>query len=53
MWVVGLLLCLFSLSFSLSLEELLKSAEEKNASLLSKRYAIESAKLQLRADKGL
>ncbi|MCS6956919.1 MAG: TolC family protein [Aquificaceae bacterium] len=48
-----LLLMWLGFSFSLSLEELLQSALQENPKLLAKRYAIESARLNLKADRQL
>ncbi|MEN3027793.1 MAG: TolC family protein [Aquificaceae bacterium] len=50
--IFGLLLSL-SLSFSLGLEELLRSAEEKNPRLLAQRHRLQSARLNLRAEEQL
>ncbi|MCS7262374.1 MAG: TolC family protein [Aquificaceae bacterium] len=50
MRVAFFLLLSLSLSFSLSLEELLKFAEEKNPALQARRHAVQSARLNLQAE---
>lgn len=50
--VLWLFLC-FSLSFSLSIEELLSSAEEKNPMLKAKKHRVQSIGLSLEADRQL
>ncbi len=51
-WLLSLFM-LFEIAFPLSLEELLQSAVEKNPQLLSKRYAVEASRWNLKADRQL
>ncbi|MFN3976857.1 MAG: TolC family protein [Aquificaceae bacterium] len=52
MWWIVLLLT-FGFSFSLSLEELIEAALERNPQVLSKRYALKASQLSLKADEQL
>lgn len=53
MRILFLLLMLYTLAFPLTLEELIGSALDKNPQVLSKRHALESAKLSLKGEKYL
>lgn len=53
MWLVFILLAICGLSFSLTLEDMINSAIEKNPRVLAKRHMVESSKFKLKGESQL